>query len=52
VIGEHELLYRIGDLPAVSHWSTDGGPTARDAQEEEDERDEAEDEREEEREGD
>jgi general secretion pathway protein A len=33
VIGEHELLYLVGDLAAP--WTKDPGPTARDAEEEE-----------------
>ena len=35
VIGEHELLYRVGDLGATSSWANHAGPTARDAQQEE-----------------
>ena len=37
VIGEHELLYRAGDVQASSHWATatSVGPTARDAAREE-----------------
>lgn len=37
MIGEHELLYRAGDVQASSHWATatTAGPTARDAAEEE-----------------
>ena len=53
VIGEHELLYRVGDLPGASHWANDGGPTAHDAQFEEEELDgPPEDAREEQRQGD
>jgi general secretion pathway protein A len=50
IIGEHELLFRSGDLPGRSPWPAEG-PTARDAEREELE-DEREEEREEEREGD
>ena len=36
IIGEHELLYRVGEPETASHWSTsDHGPTARDAEQEE-----------------
>lgn len=35
VIGEHEFLYRVGDIESQSHWASAGGPTARDAAREE-----------------
>jgi general secretion pathway protein A len=50
VIGDHELLYRVGDASGGG-WGIEG-PTARDAEEEEAELRELEDEAEEEREGD
>lgn len=49
IIGEHELLYRIGDLPGGTPWAADAGPTARDAQREEEELETPEGEAEEER---
>ena len=35
IIGEHEFMYRVGDIESPSHWASAGGPTARDAAEEE-----------------
>jgi general secretion pathway protein A len=52
VIGEHELMYRAGDLTGKSSWAKAGGPTARDAAQEEADFESVEDEAEEEREGD
>ncbi|HUG98419.1 MAG TPA: AAA family ATPase [Gammaproteobacteria bacterium] len=52
VIGEHELLYRIGDFPGQAPWAANSGPTARDAVMEEGEVEPLEDEPEEEREED
>lgn len=52
VIGEHELLYRVGDLAGKSSWAKSGGPTARDAAQEEADLESLQDEAEEEREGD
>lgn len=37
VIGEHELLYRVGDFGSASQWASAGGPMARDAEQEEEE---------------
>lgn len=37
VIGEHELLYRVGDFGSASQWASTGGPTGRDAEQEEEE---------------
>jgi general secretion pathway protein A len=53
VIGEHELLFRVGDLAAThSQWAAATGPTARDAAAAEMGLERAEDETEEEQEGD
>jgi general secretion pathway protein A len=50
VIGDHELLYRIGDVAGNGAWHAENGPTARDAAGEEQDSDALEDEPEEERE--
>jgi general secretion pathway protein A len=52
VIGEHELLYRVGDLAGRSPWDKARGPTARDAAQEEADLEAIEEEAEEEQEGD
>ncbi|MFU8896186.1 MAG: AAA family ATPase [Gammaproteobacteria bacterium] len=52
VIGEHELLYRVGDLGATSSWANHAGPTARDAEQEEEALDAREDQPEDELKGD
>jgi len=52
VIGEHELMYRVGDFGSQSQWAGASGPTARDAAKEEEGIEAAKDETAEEREGD
>lgn len=50
VIGDHELLYRIGEVAGQDAWHAEGGPTGRDAAGEEQDYEALEDEAEEEQE--
>jgi len=52
VIGDHELLFRAGDFDGASTWVPGQGPTARDAEQEEEDLEEAEDSLQDDREGD